>query len=40
MTSHISEQFGDRERLQNTVMLIYRHDMSSGLQYVSISTSF
>ena len=30
---------GDRKRVFNTVMLIYRHDMSSGLQeYVSIWT--
>ena len=32
---------GDRKRVFNTVMLIYRHDMSSGLQeYVSIWTLF
>ena len=23
---------GDRKRMLNTIMLIYRHDMSSGLQ--------
>ena len=28
---------GDKKRMFNTVMLIYRHDMSSGLQeYVSM----
>ena len=32
---------GDRKRVFNTVMLIYRHDMSSGLEeYVSIWTLF
>ena len=32
---------GDRKRVFNTVMLIYRHGMSSGLQeYVSIWTLF
>ena len=40
---HISDQLGvrDRKRVLNTVMLIYRHDISSGLQeYLSIWTLF
>ena len=32
MTPHIADQPGTENRCENTVMLIYRHDMSSGLK--------
>ena len=39
-TPHNSDQLGT-ENMSNTVILIYRHDMSFGLRwYVSIWTSF
>ena len=41
MSPHISDHFGTENRVFNTVMLIYRHDMNSGLQeYVSEWTLF